>query len=280
MPLRIFNNLSSTVAQNRLDVNNNNLGKAIGRVASGDRDTNGAEKSVSELLRSDARTLRQSSRNLNDGISLINVAEGGLNEQSGILIRVRELLSAADGALGETERGALQLEIDSLRNEFNRISSTAEFNGQKLLDGSLASDATTDHVVVVVGLNSEESGRIDLNEAANIGSTDTTTLDLDSLSVTNFEEAVSGLAKVDEAIARVSAFRGSIGAAQNRFTRALNTLNVAVENLTAAAATVKNGDVAEEVTELTRQQLLVQSSAAMVGQANLIPEGVLLLLQQ
>jgi flagellin len=153
MPIRIFNNLSSSIAQNRLDVNNRNLGESIGRVASGDRDTGAADKSISELLRSDARTLRQSARNLNDGISLINVAEGGLNEQSGILIRIREILSSADGALGDTERGALQLEIDSLRNEFNRISNTAEFNGQKLLDGSLGSDASTDHVVVFVGLD-------------------------------------------------------------------------------------------------------------------------------
>lgn len=280
MPLRIFNNLSSTVAQNRLDVNNRNLGNTIGRVASGDRDINGADQSVSELLRSDARTLRQSARNLNDGTSLINVAEGSLNAQSGLLIRMRELLSAADGALGETERGALQLEIDSLKSELNRISSTAEFNGQKLLDGSLASDATSDHVVVVVGLNSEESGRIDLNQSTNIGSTDSQSLGIDDLSVANFEEAVSGLAKVDDAIATINGFRGSIGAVQNRFTRALNNLNIAVENLTAASATVKDADFAEELTDLTRQQLLVQSSAAMVGQANLIPEGVLLLLQQ
>jgi flagellin len=131
-----------------------------------------------------------------------------------------------------------------------------------------------------VGLNSNESGRIDLNEAANIRSTDTTTLDLDSLSVANFEEAFSGLAKFNDALTKISAFRSSIEATQNRFTRALNTLNVSVENLTAASAAVKNGDVAEEITELTRQQLLVQSSAAMIGQANLIPEGVLLLLQQ
>ena len=116
-----------------------------------------------------------------------------------------------------------------------------------------------------MGLNSNKSRRIDLNEAANIRSTDTTTLDLDSLSVANFEEAVSGLAKVDDALTKISAFRSSIGATQNRFTRALKTLNVSVENLTAASAAVKNGDVAEEITELTRQQLLVQSSAAMIG---------------
>ena len=131
-----------------------------------------------------------------------------------------------------------------------------------------------------MGLNSNKSRRIDLNEAANIRSTDTTTLDLDSLSVANFEEAVSGLAKVDDALTKISAFRSSIGATQNRFTRALNTLNVSVENLTAASAAVKNGDVAEEITELTQQKLLVQSSALMIRQANLIPEGVLLLLQQ
>ena len=113
-----------------------------------------------------------------------------------------------------------------------------------------------------------------------MGSTDTTTLDLNSLSVASFEEAVSGIAKIEDALTKISSYRASIGATQNRFTRALNNLNVSVENLTASSATIKNGDIAEEITELTKQQLLVQSSAAMVGQANLIPEGVLLLLQQ
>ena len=280
MALRIFNNLSSAIAQNRLDTNNRNLGESIGRVASGNRDTNGADKSVSELLNSDARTLKQSAKNLNDGISFINVAEGGLNEQSGILIRMRELLSATDGALGQTERDTLQLEINSLRDEFNRITNSTEFNGQKLLDGSLASDVAGDHIVIVVGLDSDQSGRIDLNTDMNLGATDSTTLNLDDLSVATFEDTISGFSKVDEAIATISAYRGSIGAAQNRFARALNTLNVSIENLTAASSTIKDADFAEEFTELTKQQLLVQSSAAMVGQANLIPEGVLLLLQQ
>lgn len=279
MPLRIFNNLSSSLAQNRLDTNNRNLGNAIGRVASGNRITNGAEKSVSELLNSDARTLRQSARNLNDGISLINVAEGGLNEQSGILIRIRELLTASSGALGQSERDTLQLEINSLRAEFNRIANATEFNGQKLLDGSLAS-GNSNRVVVVVGLDAEDSGQIDLNEVVNLGATDTASLNLDGLSVATPDDAVSGIATIDDALATINSFRGSIGATQNRFTRALNTLNVSIENLTAASATIKDADFAEEITDLTRQQLLVQSSSAMVGQANLIPEGVLLLLQQ
>ena len=109
MPLRIFNNLSSTIAQNRLSDNNQSLGQVIGRIASGNRlsgyNISGADKSVSELLRSDSRTLRQATKNLNDGISLINVAEGGLNEQAGILTRLREVLSVAGGAIGQNERG-------------------------------------------------------------------------------------------------------------------------------------------------------------------------------
>ena len=94
---------------------------------------------------------------INDRISFINIAVGDLNEQSSILIRVRKLLSAADSALGDTERGRLQLETDSLKNEFNLISNTSEFNGQNLLDDSLASDTTNDHIVVIVGLDSQES---------------------------------------------------------------------------------------------------------------------------
>ena len=285
MPLRIFNNLNSIVAQNRLSANNDNLGESIGKVASGDRltgnNTSGADKAVSELLRSDARTLRQAARNLNDGISLINVAEGGLNEQSGILIRMREVLTAADGALGDTARSTLQLEINSLKNEFNRIANATEFNGQKLLDGSLSSSvAGSNHVSINIGLDSSDANRIDLNDAVNVGATDTVSIGIDNITVNTFEEALEGLPAIEKALATISQYRGNIGAAQNRLERALGTLNVSVENLNAASSVIKDADLAEELTELTRQQLLVQSSSAMVGQANLIPEGVLLLLQQ
>jgi flagellin len=285
MPLRIFNNLSSTVAQNRLSVNNDNLGEVIGRIASGDRlsgsNVNGAEKSVSELLRSDARTLRQASKNLNDGISLINVAEGGLNEQSGILIRLREVLSVAGGAIGQNERDTLQLEINTLRDEFNRLANATEFNGQTLLDGSLGNSIPTEqHVVVSSGLDSNADSQIDLNTAVNIASTTTANLDLDSISVSTFSAALDGQAQIDAALDTINGYRAGIGATQNRFVRAQNTLNVSIENLNAANSVIQDADIAEELADLTKQQLLVQSSAAMVGQANLIPEGVLLLLQQ
>jgi flagellin len=285
MPLRIFNNLSSVIAQNRLDVNNRNLGEVISRIASGDRlfgtKANAAEKATSELLNSYTRTLRQASKNLNDGISLINVAESGLNEQSGILIRLREILTIAGGAIGQNERDTLQLEINTLRDEFNRIANSTEFNGQKLLDGSLAvSIATDQHVVITVGLDSSASSQIDINSAVNLSSTATAALGLDAVSATSFDDAADSLSIVEAALDTISGFRASIGATQNRFTRALNTLNVSIENLTATFSVIKDADIAEELADLTKQQLLVQSSSAMVGQANLVPEGVLLLLQQ
>ena len=284
MPLRIFNNLSSVIAQNRLDVNNRNLGEVISRIASGDRlfgtKANAAEKATSELLNSYTRTLRQASKNLNDGISLINVAESGLNEQSGILIRLREILTVAGGAIGQNERDTLQLEINTLRDEFNRIANSTEFNGQKLLDGSLAvSIATDQHVVITVGLDSSASSQIDINSAANLSSTATAALGLDAVSATSFDDAADSLSIVEAALDTISGFRASIGATQNRFTRALNTLSVSIENLTAALSVIKDADIAEELDDLTKQQLLVQASSAMVGQANLVPEGVLLLLQ-
>ena len=285
MPLRIFNNLSSVIAQNRLDVNNRNLGEVISRIASGNRLTgskvNAAEKATSELLRSDTRTLRQASKNLNDGISLVNVAESGLNEQSGILIRLKEILAVANGPIGQSERDTLQLEINTLRDEFNRIAHTTEFNGQKLLNGTLASSvATNQHVVITVGLDSHASSQIDLNSATSIASTNAAKLGLDGVSASTFDSATDSLSIVEAALDIINGYRASIGATQNRFTRALNTLNVSIENLNAANSVIQDAHIAEELADLTKQLLLVRSSAAMIGQANLVPEGVLLLLQQ
>ena len=284
MPLRIFNNLSSAFAQNRLEVNRQNLGEAITRIASGNRlvggTGNAAEKATSELLRSDTRTLRQASKNRNDGIGLVNVTESGLGEQAGILIRLRELATIAGGAIGTTERGTLQLEVNTLIEEFDRLANATEFNGQKLLDGSLdASLATNDHVVINVGLDSNASSQIDLNNVINLKSADSVTLGLDAVSTETFEGAADSLAIVEAALNTISGYRASVGATQNRFSRALSTLNVSIQNLTAAYSAIQDTDVAEELVDLTKQQLLVQSSTAMVGQANLIPEGVLSLLQ-
>jgi len=136
------------------------------------------------------------------------------------------------------------------------------------------------HVIISTGLDSGEDSQIDLNEVASIDKKDTATLGLDGLSVATFDDAVAGIASAEKALETINQNRGSIGATQNRFQRALKNLNVAAENLNAAYSVIADADIAEEVAGLTKQQLLVQSSSAMVGQANLIPQGVLLLLQQ
>ena len=284
MSLKIFTNLSSQNSQRAMSINSARLGSALERIATGIRlqrsgDDIGA-MAVSESLRGDVTALRQGAKNLNDGISLINDVESGLGEQSGILIRLRELASVAGGPIGETERATLQLEVNSLIEEFDRLTNATEFNGQKLLDGSLDGNlAANEHVVINVGLDSSESGQIDLNKVINLASTASTNIGIDAVSTETFESATDSLAIIEAALDTISGYRASIGATQNRFTRALSTLNVSIENLTAAYSAIQDTDVAEVLADLTKQQILVQSSTAMVGQANLIPEGVLSLLQ-
>ena len=284
MAIRIFNNTASTNAQRILGVNNQRLATSIERISSGIRINRGADDAaglaISEGLRSDIRALRQATRNANDGMSLINVTEGALNEQSGILIRLRELASqAATGTVGSTERGTIQLEFSALRDELTRISQTTEFNGTALLDGSLASTATsTNHIMIQIGIDNSENSRLNLNSAINLAAVDASTLGIAALSVTGASEALTALNEINAAIGTVTAARGKVGAVQNRLQRSVSALAITAENLQAAESAIRDADIAEEIAELTRNQILVQTSTAMVGQSNLIPQSVLQLL--
>jgi len=285
MPVRIFNNIPSLNAQRILGINSNRLAQSVERISSGIRINRGADDAaglaISEALRSDIRALRQAIRNSNDGISLINVTEGALNESSGILIRLRELSSqAATGTVGSTERQTIQLEFSALRSEIDRIASTTEFNGQKLVDGSLASSVSANnHILVQVGIDSTAQSRIDLNTEVNLEAMTSTGLGIHNLSVTSAGAALSALEQMNTSIGLITAGRGKIGAVQNRLVRTVSNLSIAVENLTAAESAIRDADIAEEVALLTRNQILVQAATAMVGQANLIPQSVLQLLQ-
>jgi flagellin len=210
----------------------------------------------------------------------MNVTEGALNEQSGILIRLRELASqAATGTVGSTERATIQLEFTALRSELDRITATTEFNGTKLINGNLASSVgVNSHTLIQIGIDNTPDSRIDLNAQINLESVDSTQLEIHSLSVTASSEALTALDKINDAIASITASRGKVGAVQNRLTRSIANLSVSVENLTAAESSIRDADIAEEVAELTRNQILVQTATAMVGQANLIPQSVLQLL--
>ncbi|PIQ97738.1 MAG: flagellin FliC [Nitrospinae bacterium CG11_big_fil_rev_8_21_14_0_20_56_8] len=284
MPVRIFNNIPSLNAQRLLGINNDRLAQSVERISSGIRINRGADDAaglaISEGLRSDIRALRQAVRNANDGISLINVTEGALNEQSGILIRLRELASqAATGTVGSSERQTIQLEFNALRNEIDRIASTTEFNGQKLVDGSLSSSvASTSQIFIQIGQDSGTSSRINLNQQIDLASITQTGLGIDALVVSTAEAALTALDSINTALSTVTQSRGKVGAVQNRLVRSIANLGVTVENLSAAESAIRDADIAEEVALLTRNQILVQAATAMVGQANLIPQSVLQLL--
>jgi len=285
MAVRIFNNIPSLNAQRILAINNNRLAQSVERISSGIRINRGSDDAaglaISEGLRSDIRTLRQAVRNANDGVSLINVTEGALNEQSGILIRLRELASqAATGTVGSTERQTIQLEFTALRNEIDRIAQTTEFNGQKLVEGSLASSVTsTSHILIQVGLDSTSFSRINMNTEVNLGAMTSTGLSIHELSVTSADAALTALEQMNTSIGTITEGRGKVGAVQNRLIRTISNVSIAIENLSAAESAIRDADIAEEVALLTRNQILVQAATAMVGQANLIPQSVLQLLQ-
>ena len=285
MAVRIFNNIPSLNAQRILGINNARLAQSVERISSGIRINRGSDDAaglaISEGLRSDIRALRQAVRNANDGVSLINVTEGALNEQSGIMIRLRELASqAATGTVGSTERATLQLEFTALRNEIDRIAQTTEFNGQKLVEGSLASSVTSSsHLLIQVGLDSSSFSRINLNEEIDLSAMTSTGLSIHELSVTSSDAALTALEQMNTSIATITQGRGKVGAVQNRLIRTISNVSIAIENLSAAESAIRDADIAEEVALLTRNQILVQAATAMVGQANLIPQSVLQLLQ-
>ena len=284
MPVRIFNNIASLNAQRILGINNDRLALSVERISSGIRVNRASDDAaglgISDALRSDIRALRQAVRNSNDGIALINVAEGALNEQSSILIRLRELASqAATGTVGSTERATIQLEFNALRNEIDRISATTQFNGQGLVDGSLASTVSSaNQVLIQVGIDSGVNSRINLNEQINLTAVTSSSLGIDTISVTGAAEALTTLDTINTAISEVTQARGQVGAVQNRLTRSVGNLSVSIENLQAAESSIRDADIAKEIADLTRNQILVQSATAMVGQANLIPQSILLLL--
>jgi len=282
LALRIFNNLASFSAQRLLGENNNKLSQVFSRISSGQRILKSSDDSAglmtSESLKSDVRTLRQGVRNLNEGISLLNVVDGAINEEVSILIRMRELSQqSSTGTIGETERQSTNLEFGAMKTELNRISKTTEYNGIKLLDGSLSSTASN-HISIQFGLDSKEVSNINLNRVVNITSLTALSLNLNSLSIDTQDGAAKTNGALETTMNSLNKIRGRLGSTQNRLERSLNNTLTTAENLTAAGSTISDADMASEFARLTKQQILVQSSSSMIGQANLFPQGVIQLL--
>ena len=282
MALRVYNNIFSITAQRHLGNNNGALGVSLERLSSGLRVNRGADDAaglaISEALRADIRSLNQALRNANDGIAMINTAEGALSEQASILIRMRELAAqAATGTVGSIERATINREFSALRDEIDRISAVTEFNGQKLIDGSLQATAIQS-VVIQVGMQATTNDRISLNMAVDLTSIDSTGLNITDISVTHVQSALDSLGRIDSALMKVTEGRGRLGAVQNRLVHTINNLQVSSENLQAAESQIRDADYSLEISQFTRNQILVQASTAILAQANLVPQTVLQLL--
>ena len=281
----ILNNTLSNTAQKFLGINTQRVGQSIERISLGIRVNKAAEDiaglAVSDALRSDIRLLRQGARNINDGISLINVVEGALNAQSGAVIQLKELATQGiSGTIGASERQTLNLVISSLVAQIDRLAATTEFNGRTLLDGSLAlSVQASEQDFIQIGTDGQDTSRINLNVELNLSASNSTQLGLNNLSVSSSADAQAALDQIETALDTLNFSRGRAGALQNRFSKALGISAVSIENLTAADSTIRDADIAEELAVLTRNQIIAKAAVTMVGQTNLAGQNLLDILQ-
>lgn len=266
MGMRISTNVASLNAQKNLSFTQRGLNKSLARMSSGFRINEAADDAaglaISENLKGQIRGLRQASRNANDGISLVQVAEGGLNEVSSMLIRLRELaVQSASDTVGDTERKFLDVEYQQLKSEVQRISEVTSFNGRDLLNG------TGGVLDIQVGVNNDAfKDRISFDSSA--ANASLSALGISSETVGLKEAAQTSIEAVDKAIVQVNAIRANFGAMQNRLQSTTANLAVSDENLSAANSRIRDADIAAESSELMRNNILTQAGVSVLAQAN------------
>lgn len=273
MGLRIATNLPSLAAQRSLAGSGREIQKSFGQLSSGSRITKSADDaaglSISENLKSHIRGYQQASRNANDGISMVQTAEGGLAEISNILTRFRELgVQAASDSVGDEERGFIDKEVQQLKNEAERIARSTRFGKIQLLDGSggrfdFQVDINNDDFNDRIGFESGEQNAT----TANLG--------IDGLDFSDKEGARSALETLDDAQKQVNGYRANLGAIQNRLISTTDNIGVAVENLSAANSRIRDTDVAQASAELAKNTILQQASTSVLAQANNVPQQAL-----
>ena len=274
----IQHNMSAINTHRQLGVNGGNLSKNVEKLSSGYRINRAADDaaglSISERMRAQIRGMEQASRNSQDGISLIQTAEGALQTVNNMLVRVKELATqSANGTYDTTnDRARLQEEIVELRKETTNIMNNTKFNGIKLLDGT---GAAAGQIVLQIG---QEAGqKLSLVASKfNLASANTA---MNGFDVSTATGASSVLVSIDSIINSVSRARSYLGANQNRLENTINNLNVTSENLTAAESRIRDVDMAKEQMQFTKNNILTQASQAMLAQANQLPQGVLQLLR-
>jgi len=250
------------------------LSSSLSKLSSGMRITSAKDDAaglaISEKLKAQIRGLGQDERNAQDGISLVQTAEGALNEVSGALIRMRELaVQASTGTLGSEERGYLNDEFGALMTEIDRIANVTEFNGKFLLNGA-ASGGIDFQVGFTSGTNDQITAKIDKVSSSGIG--------IDGETISTATGAKNSLSAIDDAIKSISGTRGSLGATQNRLSITVNNLATQRENISAANSRIRDVDVATETVNMTRSQILMQAGVAVLAQANQLPSMALSLI--
>ena len=266
MGFLIATNIQRLSAQRTLNTTREAQNKSLEKLSSGERivraGDDAAGLAISEKLKAEIRSLRQANRNANDGISLIQTAEGGLNEIQNILIRLRELsMQAATDTLGDVERGFTDKEVQSLVAEVQRISEITQFNGMTLLNG------TGGAIDIQVGIrNNPMQDRLVYDRSKSNVTTER--LGLLGMTVANKLSAQENLSKIDEAIKTVNENRADFGAMQNRLQSTINNLQVYDENLSAANSRIRDADIALESSELAKKNILAQAGTSMLAQAN------------
>lgn len=266
MSMRVNTNISSVNAMRNLYTNDRNINSNFEKMASGSRINKAADDAaglaISENLKAQIRSASQASRNANDGVSLVQTAEGGLSELSNIVIRMRELgIQAASDTVSETERGFIDSEVQQLKSEIQRISDSTKWGKTKLLDGS------TPTFDFQVGLNnSADADRISFDSSGNVATLDA--LGLGGIDFTTKEGAAGALETLDTAQVEVNRIRSNLGALQNRLVSTITNLGVQQETLSAANSRIRDADMAEVTADLTKNQILMQANTATLSQAN------------
>ncbi len=263
MGIRINSNIASLNTQRHLYNSTVSFGKSMEKLSSGLRinraGDDAAGLAISENLKSDIRALNQASRNAADGISLVQTAEGALDEVSSILLRMKELAEQSmNGTLTDTDRGYLDSEYTALSDEIDRIAVGTEFNGVTLLDGGL-------DVLIQVGITSSSNDQVGVTLGTNM---DSGGVGLGT-QINNASDAGTAMGEIDDAITAVVSARGHLGAIQNRLETSIRNVNMTSENLSAANSRIRDVDVAHETSRMTSFQILQQAGVAMLSQANM-----------
>jgi len=267
MGLRINTNVPALIAQRNLRNTRASLDTTLERLSSGSRINHAGDDAaglaISESLRAQIRGLSQAERNSQDGISLVQVAEGAMSEVSNILIRLRELgVQASSDTVGPTERGFLNLEFGQLLQEVDRIAKSTVYNNVPLLNGSAQA-----FEIQIGTSNNPLTDRVRLfaDGAADVS---TVALGMNLATVADKVSAQNSLASIDQAISSVTSMRAEFGALQNRLQSVINNIQISKENMASANSRIRDADVAEEATSLTKNQILMQSGVSVLGQAN------------